>query len=107
MKYITTQDGNKYRRVSRWIRVDCKPVTARHSLYDYADSGTLLYFRHGGRVYALGQFFRLTYPEFYDDENGKTGYLSGYDATQWYNPLLIEICPNGEYIRLFQEVKTI
>ena len=104
MRYITTADGNKYRRVSRWIRCDFIQVTARHSLADYADDGSLTFFRYGGRRYALGQFMRLTYPEFFTDENGNTGYLSGYDATQWYNPLLIEIHPDGEYIRLFQGV---
>lgn len=106
MRYITTQDGNKYRRVSRWIRIDCIPVTARHALAEYADGGTVSCFRHSGRRYAINQFMRLTYPEFYTDENGKTGHLSGYDATQWYKPLLIEIDDGGEYIRLFQEVTT-
>lgn len=104
MKYITTQDGNTYRRVSRWIRCDYIQVTRRHSLYEYSDGETLLCFRHGGRLYAMSQFMRLTYPELYNDENGKTGHLSGYDSTQWYNPLLIEIHENGDYIRLFQEV---
>lgn len=104
MKYITTTDGRKYRRASRWIHVDYMPVTARHALADYADGDMLSYFRHGGRRYAIGQFMRLTYPEFFTDENGETGYLSGYDSTQWYNPLLIEIHENGDYIRLFQGV---
>lgn len=102
MKYITTDDGHKYRRASRWIRVDCIQITERHALADYADDGTVSCFRHGGRQYAIGQFMRLTYPEFYTDENGRTGFLSGYDATQWYNPLLIEIDDGGEYIRLYR-----
>ena len=107
MKYIKTQDGRDYIRASRWIRIECKDVTARHSLADYADGDTLLYFRHGGRVYALGQFLRLTYPEFFEDENGKTSYLSAYDATNYYNPYLMEVHPNGEHIRLYREVTAV
>lgn len=101
---ITTVDGRQYYRISRWIHIEYRYVTPKHSLYAYADDGELICFRHGDRLYALGQFMRLTTPEFYGDKNGKVQYLSGYDCTEWYKPYLCEIDDGGEHIRLYQEI---
>lgn len=108
---ITTNMGRSYIRVSRWIKVMYAEVTPRNSLYLYGDTygydnnrSAVYFFRHKNKKYALGQFMRLTHPEFFDDENGKTSFLSGYDAAAYYRPLLIEVRPDGEYIRLYQEV---
>ena len=108
---ITTTDGRKYKRASRWIKIEIRYITKKHVLFDYADTydcddgeGLLTCFRHGGRLYALGQFMRFTTPEFYEDDNGKLQYLSGYDCTTWYKPLICEIDEGGEYIRLYQEL---
>ena len=102
---ITTVDGRKYRRVSRWIKINEDIVTKKHSLYDYADAdGFLYYFRHNGRLYALGQFMRFTTPAFYEDKYGKLQYLSGYDCTDYYRPYICEVDDCGEYIRLYQEI---
>jgi len=104
MRIFKGENGRQFRRVSRWIKVNYKTVTSRHSLADYADGDSLAYFRHGGREYALGQFMRLTAPEFFENEDGKKSFLSGYDCTQYYKPYLIEIDDGGEYVRLFEEV---
>lgn len=111
MTVITTIVGHKYKRVSRWIKIEYRIITKKHDLFDYADSsdcnegdGLLICFRHGGRLYALGQFMRFTHPEFYDNKDGKTQFLCGYDATTWYKPLICEIDDNGEYIRLYEEI---
>lgn len=101
---ITAQDNRQYKTASRWIKVQFKDVTPRHRLYDYSDNGSLDCFIHNNRLFALGQFDRLTYPVFYEDDEGKLQYLSGYDCTQWYKPYLIEIDPCGEYIRLWNDV---
>lgn len=101
---ITTVNGRQYKRVSRWIHLEYMHVTPKHRLYEYAYDGDLICFRHNGRLYALGQFERLTTPDFYEDENGKLQYISGYDSTEWYNPYLCEINDYGEYIRLYQEI---
>lgn len=112
MKTITTSEGRTYKRVSRWIHIKTEYVTKRHSLSDYADfyssedgKGVLTYFKHDGRLYAIGQFMRLSYPEFFEDENGKQSFLSGYDCTDYYNPLMIEIEDGGEYCRLYQIIE--
>lgn len=109
MNTFKTQDKTTVKRVSRWIRIQYSyNVTRRHSLFDYVDTydgdNTLAWFRHNSRKYAIGQFEMLAYPIFFDDEYGKLAYLSGYDATQWYKPYLIEIHPDGECIRLYEEV---
>ena len=103
MKIITTDDNRKYKRVSRWIKIEYREVTKKHILFDYADDGQLCCFRYGGRLYAVGQFMRFNYPEFYTDEKGKKSFISGYDCTQWYKPLCCEIDDGGEYIRLYEE----
>ena len=38
-----------------------------------------------------------------EDADGIQAILGGYDSTQWYKPYLIEIHPDGEYIRLWNE----
>ena len=105
MRIYNGENGRQFRRVSRWIKVNYKTVTSRHRLAEYADGDELIYFRHGGREYALGQFMRLTAPEFFENEDGKKSFLSGYDCTQYYKPYLIEIEDGGESVRLFAEVE--
>ena len=102
----------KIRRVSRWIQLEAKYITKRHQLWDYAETedpegkkGYVICFKHSNKLYALGQFMRLAYPMFFEDENGKTSFLSGYDATEYYYPYLIEIADSGEYVRLYEELR--
>lgn len=111
MKKFTTQEGTTIQRETRWLKIRIEEVTKRHSLWCYADKtgtddpryGVLAYFIHNGKKYAVGQFMILSYPMFFEDENGKTNYLSGYDSTEWYHPYLIEIDDGGEYCRLYTE----
>lgn len=108
-------NGMKYTPASRWIRVKFEIVTPRSSLYEYGDGSGLeeyggrkdlkeiITFRHGGKKYALGQFERISYPIILEDSDGIQAILGGVDSMQWYNPYLIEIHPDGEYIRLWNE----
>lgn len=98
--------------VSRWIRLEYKYVTKRHSLAIYADfsddsddgKGLLTCFRHNNRLYALAQFMKLSSPVYFENEDGKLDFCCGYDCTDYSNhPLLINISDGGEYIRLFEE----
>ena len=103
---------DNYKVCSRWIKVNYITITPRHNLYDYADRYTetpdkkrdLYIFRHGGKLYALDQFERLSYPIMFEDTDGKLTVIGGVDSTQWYKPFLLEIHPDGEYIRLWQEI---
>jgi hypothetical protein len=108
-KIIITKDGNKIKRVSRWIKIRADyNITNRHSLYEYCDKyndNYIDYFIYKGEKYALSQFTRLNYPIMWEDEEGKLNFLSGYDSTNYYNPLLIEIEEGGEAIRLYEEVR--
>lgn len=110
-KIITTENGVRWERVSRWIKLDTKEVTTRHKLFDYGDpydckpgKSIVTYFRYDGKEYALGQFERFSYPKMWK-EKGKTNYLFGYDCTEFYYPLVIEIDKRGEMIRLYIEVE--
>lgn len=104
--------NRKIKRVSRWIKVDCEYVTKNHSLYDYADhyceeggKAPVFLFRHNNRLYALSQFMKLSCPMFFTDIDGKNSFIFGYDCTDYYYPLLIEISENGEHIRLYEELR--
>lgn len=107
MKEIKTSENRTYKRVSRWIKVKNEYVTKRHSLADYADFeenekyGLLSYFIHNNRKYAIGQFSRLSHPEFFNNEDDKESFLCGYDNTDYWNPFHIEMTEDGEYVRLF------
>ena len=109
MKTFQTKDGKEITRLSRWIKVRTDyNITERHSLYYYAndcgDGGKCVdYFIFRDRKYAIGQFFILDYPIFFEDTDGKTTYLCGYDCENYYNPLLIEIADCGEYVRVYSD----
>lgn len=110
MKTIKTSENRTYQRVSNWIDVKYDYVTKRHSLSDYADfhdidnweKGLLTYFTFKGKKYALGQFMRLSHPEFFENEDGKQSFLCGYDCTNYYKPLMLEMTDCGDSVRLFQ-----
>lgn len=109
MKTYKTTMGIEVKRVSRWIQIQCAGVTEKHSLHGYSSDGELLFFNHDRRKYALGQFLRFDFgPKskvVYYEGNGEKGILSGYDSTEYYYPLMIEIDPKGEAVRLYQEVE--
>lgn len=108
-RQFRSSDGHIYQRESRWLKIKHKLITKRHSLWDYADTygidneneGILSYFIKDKKQYALGQFAKLSYPIFFEEENGKKSFLSGYDYTLWYNPYLIEINDTCEAVRLY------
>lgn len=114
-RQFKTKNNTIITRETRWIKIRNEYVTPRHSLWNYADTygtdnpneGLLTYFIHNGKKYALGQFMRLSYPIFFEDETEKTNFLSGYDSTEWYNPYLIEIEDGGEYCRLYTEQREV
>lgn len=101
----------KYKKCSRWIKIRYIYITSRHSLADYAEPNdidnklTLCCFYHNGKLYAIDQFMSLSYPIMFDDKDGKLTVVGYYDSTNWYNPLLLEIHPDGEYIRLWEEME--
>ncbi len=111
LKEIKTSENRTYKMVSNWIEIKYKYVTKRHGLADYADfskgekEGLLTYFTFKGKNYSLGQFMRLSYPEFFQNEDDKQSFLCGYDCTNYYNPLMIEISDSADCIRLFQQIE--
>ena len=90
MKEYTTADGYKIRRIGR-----------EKKLYFESD---YIYFMWAGHRYRLENIPRLSYPIFYEDENGKTGYLSGYITICNTYGVLVEITEN-ETIILYEEIE--
>ena len=120
MKTIAANDGKEIVRISRWIKIRQNyNVSKRNSLYYYAtdengyregqtnynpENGLYLdYFKFNGRTYAIEHFYRMDYPIFFENEDGKTSYIAGYDGENYYNPFLIEIDECGENVRLYEE----
>lgn len=115
-----------FRRVSRWITVKHNYTpNKRNSLWDYVmdengykpyqdnftpENGLYLdYFRFNGRNYAVEQFLSLGNPFWnpvtycYEDENGKTCYLSGVDNENYFNPIYVEFDEYCENVRVYVE----
>lgn len=126
MKEIVTKDGKNLMCLSRWIKIrHAYNVTSRHCLYNYCtdengycpgqsrfnpENGTFLdFFRFAGRKWAMNQFIRFGgmmggIPPMWEDEYGKLRFLSGYDSENYYNPFLIELSEDCEYVRIYREV---
>lgn len=126
MKKILTSDGRTLVRRSRWIEVrkNYNP-NKRNRLWYYVTDGNgyregqkgydpssglfLDYFRWNGRNWAIEQFYSVSgtmgflAPIMFEDENGKTSYIAGYDSENYYNPILIEVDDCGEYVRVYEE----
>ena len=125
MKKIVANDGHVLIRRSRWIKIrhNYNP-SKRNGMWDYVRDGYgrgegsrdfdpasglyLDYFRWNGANWAIERFNSMygtmgAPPIFFEDENGKTSYISGYDSENYYNPILIELDDCGEYVRVYEE----
>ena len=95
MKEIKCKDQNLYpfrlRKVGRVKRI-------------FWDQRGLAYYRRGNMRTYLDTVERLTYPYFYEDEQGKDGYISGWEYIGAYSPLYVEIMEDGESVQLWEEV---
>ena len=114
-KLILTDSGKTLERVSRWIHREQRyNVTPRHGLHYYAEDigdgeNVLDYFRWNGRKWAVNQFFRygtmftLAAGETWEEPDGRH-HIAGCDSENYYNPILIELSPDAERVRVYVEV---
>lgn len=125
MKKILANDGHVLIRRSRWIKVrqNYRP-NRRNSLWYYVTDGNgyregqsnydpssglfLDYFVWNGRKWAIGQFNSASGtmgipPIYFENDDGKTSFIAGYDSENYYNPILIEIDDCGEHVRVYEE----
>ena len=125
MKKIIANDGHVLNRVSRWIpiRHNYRP-NRRNRLWYYVTDGNgrretqegfdpssglyLDYFVWNGRTWAIGQFNSVygtmgIPPIFFENEDGKTSYISGYDSENYWNPIMIELDDCCENVRVYEE----
>ena len=61
------------------------------------------YMRGNMRTY-LDTVERLPHPYFYEDEEGKDQYISGWEYIGAYSPLYVEILSGSESVQLWEEV---
>lgn len=103
----------KLRRVSRWITIRVFPVSARHSLWAYAEPADMgqpngenlvSAFRFKNRWYAVNQFINL--PNSIGGLTGYPDYIDGYDRAGYPHTLFCELSEDGEKIRLYEKCRT-
>lgn len=121
----TAPEKVKFQRVSRWITVQHNYTPRKNNrLWDYVtdsygykpyqeqfnpENGLFLdYFMFGGRSYAVEQFLRLgsmwsAVAYAYEDKEGKTAFLSGYDMDDYYDPIFVEFDEYCEKVRVYTE----
>lgn len=76
----------------------------RNKKIDFNFSGDP-FFRWNGRRVKLDEVMRLSYPVFYEDENGKTGAIGGYIGISNCYGVLVEITNDGEKVQLWDELR--
>lgn len=116
MKRFTTEQGTTIIRCSRWIKIRTDyNVTPRHQCYYYAEDlgngeNAVDYFMLYGHKIALRRFYRFgtmfnpsPSPKWY--ENDVLHHIAGYDSENYFDPMLIELDPLGEYVRVYREVR--
>ena len=62
------------------------------------------YYRRGNMRTYIDTVERLPYPYFYEDVQGKDGFISGWEYIGSYSPLYVEILDDGESVQLWEEV---
>ncbi len=68
------------------------------------DNRGLAYYLRGNMRTYLDTVERLTYPYFYENVDGKYGYISGWEYIGAYSPLYVEILNDGESVQLWEVV---
>lgn len=91
-KTILAKDGTRLRKISKWIKIR------------YHQDGSPFFIFKQTR-YNLDDVMRLSYPIFFDNEDGKTSFLSGYLPLYGLHALLFEIDDCGEFLRVYYEVE--
>ena len=92
MREYTTQDGNRIRKNGRAKKI-----------YFNIDGSS--YFLWNGRRQRLDDIPRLTYPVFFENEDGKTDFCSGYICLCNWGGVLVQIDDSGEAVQLYDEIQ--
>lgn len=92
------------KKVSRPLTIKHLTISARHPLYYYADKdGNVCAFRYKKKWYALNQFINRFGMFGFDSECKKyPDFIVGYDAENYYNPLLLAFV-GDEKVQLYQD----
>ena len=92
MREYITETGNKIRKNGRAKRI-------------YETASGRPYFVWNGQRYHLDDIGRLSYPVFFENENGKTDFCSGYICLCNWGGVLVQIDDSGEAVQLYDEIE--
>lgn len=113
-----TTDGITLQGTGRWIPVQYSPaITPRHALWDYSEdngdgTGSVYYFNHYGHRFPLNGFISFgsiwgpPVPLMWEEADG-LHHMAGYEANRWDCPLMIELSECCDYVRVWQEVRSV
>lgn len=92
MKTVTCKDSKLYGfKLERWGRVK--------SIFE--DAFGRSYFRVKNKTVYLQDIMQMSYPYFYDNEDGKTGYITGYYSITYFFTVYVEILDDGYSVQLW------
>ena len=95
MKIITCKDsglyGFKLEKLGRVKRI-------------FWDKQGRAYYNRGSMRTYIDQVERLPYPYFYENEEGKDCYISGYEYIGAFSPIYVEILDDSESVQLWTEI---
>ena len=90
-KIYKTTDGGQIRKIGRAKKIY------------FTTDGTPFFIWHGGRV-AFDCVERLSYPVFYDTDDGRRDYIGGVYAISNTLAVLVQIDDGGESVQLWEEL---
>lgn len=90
-KIYKTKDGNNIRKVGRKKKI-------------YFNNNGNPYFVWNGRRESFDNIPRLSYPIFYENNDGKLSYIGGYICLCNFGGVLVELDENSETVQLWEEL---
>lgn len=93
----------QFERISGWLEIVYREITDEMKEYTSEEDWYQAGFEYEGGFHWLSDFIRC-------HNNSWSGidapnYIHGYDSTNIYNPLFVEINDSGEAVRLYEYVK--
>lgn len=93
----------KYEKISDWLEIQYREITEDMKEYtdeeDYWQPG----FEFEGGFHYLSDFVRVHNNSWANID--APDYIHGYDSTNYYNPLHIEISNSGDAVRLYERTR--
>lgn len=89
-------------KISDWLEIKYKEITDEMKEYTNEDNWIQGGFEYNGDFYWLSNFVRAHNNPW--GEIDCPGFIHGYDATNIFRPLFVEISDSGDAVRLYKHI---